>query len=1215
MAWGPWANGNKYYFRAGVTASVTSTDSKSTVKVTARVQGGSSTVAINYGQSRVRYKVDDDDWQTVDTVYPTTLHGAVTKTVQTPSFSVSRQYGKAQTVTVEHWYSSPNSSTPGFATGSTVTTTVTVPAREYSEPSAPSSCSASRQSDSQAKVSWENGSTSTSSPRSSTKVERQTDGGSWVQVASVGGSVTSYTDNAIGANHRYAYRVRAYNSSGYSSYSTSGYIYTTPAAPTSVTASVTQGTSVRIGVSGSNAPYATGWEVQYSLNGGAWQELGTYDSFPVTANLGGGSVQVRARAARGSMASAWVESSTITTITSPLAPTVTLSPSGVVPTGTRFTVSWVPNHPDGSDQTSAQVETKFSGIAAPAVTTDVDGSTTTLVTPTYGLPGTLSARVRTHGADDDWGAWSDYATVTVAYPPSVAITSPGSDGALVADLPLDVTWEVEDTTGVASQTLALLDASGRTLHTAQLAASARSYTLGASTYLLANSTDYTLRLTVTGGSSLQTVAERDFSTSFAEPSAPVASVEVDESDMSCAITVQAGDASTEAGGVVTVAEHAPAGTPVPGFTVYGATRQNLWVNPSGMRNGVIATSNDDGSMTLSGTSTASTSVQTPSIYILRPATTYLISSDKAPTQGVVFAVYYFDSGGKYTGHIDLISATAKQATFTTPGDFAHATFRVYVPSGTTASGTYRVMLNEGSEAQPWCPPGLNGVDELSVVCAGKNLIQRRPGLAASTIYGVTFTPLDDGGILVDGTNGSGSDSYYNIDFINDPISAATPAPPAGTTVTQSGGTDGIGLSVNVFLDDGSYVSVTSENALTATIPDRATHLRSYIYVRTGVTVDNVTVYPQLELGSTATDYEPPQVTTTSIDLDGHVLNSLPDGTRDELSVDATGAVTLTKRVGVATLPGDAASWVEESQGIGRFRTNVSPAAKSAYTPGSALCDALPYRVGSDDPYDGTNIIAADNWAYATIGDGDTASLVASACGGKTLLYALATPQVITLPSVTLPSWPEGEANLWASSPVPTEMRVDYPDVSSLTVQRVTQDGSTWLVGDSLGSGETVIDPLPPLGVPFEYVVTAHTAAGASSELRVPQRIETLVGAFNFGQAAGVCELARLDPSWGHDVARSGTLYHFADGGEGGGLPVAYGGQDVDAARTMGFTLLDLDQLRRLQDIARRYFTCWYRDPYGGRALCAVSWSFSSGIPYDMLTVSASMTETVFEEAW
>ena len=214
--------------------------------------------------------------------------------------------------------------------------------------------------------------------------------------------------------------------------------------------------------------------------------------------------------------------------------------------------------------------------------------------------------------------------------------------------------------------------------------------------------------------------------------------------------------------------------------------------------------------------------------------------------------------------------------------------------------------------------------------------------------------------------------------------------------------------------------------------------------------------------------------------------------------------------------------------------------------------------------------------------------------------------------------PDGAATV-SLDVYPVDVEGDAPGVlpatSKLSVARVNADGSLWVVGDGLADGETVVDPLPPLNTPVDYVITAHTAAGATSELRVTETLQALVGAFNFGQAAGLCELAELNPDWSHDVARSGTLYHFADGGEGGGLPVAYGGQDVDATRSMGFTLLDLDQLRRLQELAREHFTCWYRDPYGGRALCSVLWSFSSGIPYDMLEVSASMTETVFEEAW
>ena len=46
-----------------------------------------------------------------------------------------------------------------------------------------------------------------------------------------------------------------------------------------------------------------------------------------------------------------------------------------------------------------------------------------------------------------------------------------------------------------------------------------------------------------------------------------------------------------------------------------------------------------------------------------------------------------------------------------------------------------------------------------------------------------------------------------------------------------------------------------------------------------------------------------QTTVTPIDLQGNVLASLPDGTKDTLTVDPTGHVTLTKNVGVETYDG------------------------------------------------------------------------------------------------------------------------------------------------------------------------------------------------------------------------------------------------------------------------------------------------------------------------
>ena len=1069
--YGPWVATDD--FRAVLEATVSnSSATQCTVKLVLKIQSRYA-----YATSSGRASVTCGSTTRSDSV---SYDAGETTTLMTETFTVARGSSK-RSVSVSGKVWQLNYSYE-YSRGSTASGSVSIPAIAYSAPNAPSSCSASRVSDTQAKVTWTNGSTSTTRPRSSTKVERQTDSGKWAQTASVGSTVQSYTDNGIGANHRYRYRVRAYGSGGYSTYSTSGYIYTTPAAPRSVSAAVTgAGTSVRITVDGSNAPYATEWEVQSQLNGGPWTAVGTYESFPVTTNIGGGTVRVRARSVRGTLASAWTESAAITTITPPLAPTVALSPSGVAPTGTAVTVSWTPNHPDGSDQTQAQVEVTV-GSGSPT-TADVAGAATTYQLPATATaaPATVAVRVRTHGADEDWGAWSEPVTVTVAEPPSVSITSPGTDGAVVADLPLAVAWTVSDATGVAAQLLEVVGDDGATLHAARLDGSARSYELGASTYLLSNLTDYSLRLTVTGGSTLQSTAERQFSVSFAEPSAPGVDAEIDETDMSVSLTVHAGPSSTEAGEVVPVAEHAPAGTPVPGFTVFGATRQNLWTNPNGAVDGVTVTANSDGSITLGGTSTAHASVSLKS-YILRPGSEYTFSIDKVMTgaRGAFFEEYNSDGanlGGHYVG-----GSQNKQLyhTFTLNASAAYAIFGVDVDSGQTVSGTYRIMLNEGATAQPWCHPGLSSVDELAIVVS-------------------TTDSADDG-------------------------------------------------------------------------------------------------------------------TSTPVDLDGHALNSLPDGTRDELRIDGTGAVTLIQRVGVATAPTAAGSWRWETAGDGIASFALPAKSTGTQTDMTELmrCDKLPARKASGEAsyaIVGTTQGHAKNPAITST---DTAATVA---GGATYLYPLSAPQEVDLPGVTLPSWPDGPAMLWASAPVPTEMRVDYPDVSSLTVQRVNADGSLWTVGDGLADGETVVDPLPPLNTPVDYVITAHTAAGATSELRITETLQALMGAFNFGQAAGTCELAELDPDWKHDVERSGTLYHFADGGEGGGLPVAYGGQDVDATRSMGFTLLDLDQLRRLQELAREYFTCWYRDPYGGRALCSVSWSFSSGVPYGKMDVSASMTETVFEEAW
>ena len=110
--------------------------------------------------------------------------------------------------------------------------------------------------------------------------------------------------------------------------------------------------------------------------------------------------------------------------------------------------------------------------------------------------------------------------------------------------------------------------------------------------------------------------------------------------------------------------------------------------------------------------------------------------------------------------------------------------------------------------------------------------------------------------------------------------------------------------------------------------------------------------PMVGIGADVT-YEPPASSVQPIDLDGHELRSLPDGTRDELRVDERGHVTLVQRVGVVTLDGS------ESVGAGSNENRIwRIAATDAYTTGAVsdnlLCDRFERTVaGNTSMADGT----------------------------------------------------------------------------------------------------------------------------------------------------------------------------------------------------------------------------------------------------------------------
>lgn len=418
---------------------------------------------------------------------------------------------------------------------STATTTHTIPAITYSTPNAPSSCSATRNSDSKATVTWTNGSTSTTRPRTKVLVERAWGPGTetFGQIASLSSSSTSYTDSTIAANRRYRYRVRSYGNGGYSSYSTSGWIYTTPGAPSSLTASVVEGTSIKVTVSGLGN-YAEGWQLARSTDGGStWttiqSALGT-SSLSYTDTYSG-AVQYRARCYRGSLYSSWTTSNSVTSITQPLAPTLTVSPT-IVAWGEPVTLSWVPNHPDASEVTESVLTLVLGDVDTfRQVTTETITITGNTCEYTYtpeqtgelaDVAGLMAvATVTTKGAHEDASPASSQAWFYAYEPPTCYFTSPSVDEEEVTATPINLTWEADSSIGsISSQTLTLHDNEGVTLWSTELAGDVRSYNFSYSDYPISNLTRYCFDLTVTASTTLQTRCDRWFTTNWTPPNPP-----------------------------------------------------------------------------------------------------------------------------------------------------------------------------------------------------------------------------------------------------------------------------------------------------------------------------------------------------------------------------------------------------------------------------------------------------------------------------------------------------------------------------------------------------------------------------------------------------------------------------------------------------------------------------------------------------------------------
>ncbi|MBC9953231.1 fibronectin type III domain-containing protein [Leucobacter sp. cx-42] len=310
--------------------------------------------------------------------------------------------------------------------GGTVDGTLTPPKLpSISPPAAPSTPTVTRNSDTQHSLNWSRNSTYTS-----VQVWRGTSTSNMTQIGTASGNAFSYVDKTTKANQRYYYKVRGVNANGTSAFSgTPGAVYTTPAAPSGVSA-VRSGTSIAVAAS-TLPPYATSYDIE---DNGAVIASSVQLPWTHTAPSNTVSHRYRVRAKLGNLVSGWSAYSATVYVPAPPGAPTNLAPNGGFTGEGSVPFSWRHNSVDTSPQSAAELRYRVAGGAWITVTV-ADGTEAAYLDVG---PGSLEWQVRTKGGHAEFGAWSAVAVTQVIELPQVTVVTPGE----VHERPtLTVVWE------------------------------------------------------------------------------------------------------------------------------------------------------------------------------------------------------------------------------------------------------------------------------------------------------------------------------------------------------------------------------------------------------------------------------------------------------------------------------------------------------------------------------------------------------------------------------------------------------------------------------------------------------------------------------------------------------------------------------------------------------------------------------------------------------
>jgi len=471
-----------------------------------------------------------------------------------------------------------------------------------------------------------------------------------------------------------------------------------------------------------------------------------------------------------------------------------------------------------------------------------------------------------------------------------------------------------------------------------------------------------------------------------------------------------------------------------GFQLFDASKL-----PTKTLNGVTMTNHGDGTFSFNGSSNSQIGFNFEYLYTHEQSVELLKVgalkiSQFVSFQPYVFASYYLNDlykgeiNSEIDGTLNITQEMLNDPTFKIKIGF-------YVRTGLTASSaTIKPMLYQDGDGTwepytggiaspnpeyPQEPKFIGDYNEdtqkydIGFVTSGKNLLNNEAN--TFSLKGVTFTINKDKSILLSGTATETiywNDGKLSANLDNDKI------------YTLSGCPSGGGLSkYYMYLYNESFSLNDTGNGVT-NMSKVTKKVVFGIAILSGVNVNGLVFKPQLEIGTTATDYQPYQgFETTTLQLN-QPLRELPNGVKDTIENEV-----VTRRVGEITYDSSSdESW--------NFDTTYKYAAidingVTGYNIGvkNILCDKL-YVINSNGSIsDSTNVIrygsSNNNNKVLYVRIDDTITSVSEfktwlQSNPITVWYELATPTTEQITLLTLPSW-YPYTNAW----VGTELQLGF----------------------------------------------------------------------------------------------------------------------------------------------------------------------------------------------